>query len=76
VGAIGIVSGVTVVCPERERLAHEYRVAVDAFRESVYALKDLRGLEFDQAYKKTELRHAVLENARKALDHHRTEHRC
>jgi hypothetical protein len=65
-----------VVCPERERLALEYRIAVDAFRDSVYALKDLRGLEFDRAYKTTELRRAVLENARKALDHHRTEHGC
>jgi hypothetical protein len=65
-----------MICPERERLAHEYRVAVDAFRESVYALKDLRELEFDQAYKTTELRCVVLDNARKALDHHRAEHGC
>ena len=65
-----------MVCPERERLAHEYRVAVDAFRDSVHALKDLRGFEFDRAYKNTELRRAVLENARKALDHHLAEHGC
>ena len=65
-----------MVCPERERLAHEYRVAVDAFRDSVHALKDLRGFEFDRAYKTTEFCRTVLENARKALDHHLVEHGC
>jgi hypothetical protein len=65
-----------MVCPERERLAHEYRVAVDAFRDSVHALKDLRGLEFDRAYKTTEDRRIVLDSARKTLDDHRAEHGC
>jgi hypothetical protein len=65
-----------VICPERERLALEYRIAVDTFRDAVYVLKDLHGLEFDRAYKTTELRRAVLEKARKALDHYRTEHGC
>lgn len=63
-------------CPERERLARDYRVAIDAFRDSVHALKHLRGLEFDRAYKTTKLRRAELENANKALDHHRIDHGC
>jgi hypothetical protein len=50
-----------VFCPEQERLALEYRVAVDAFRDCVYALKDLRGFEFDLAYKVLELRRIVLD---------------
>jgi hypothetical protein len=65
-----------MVCAERERLAHEYRVAVDAFRDSVHALKNLRGIEFDLAYKTTEMRRAVVEIVRMALDHHRAEHGC
>jgi hypothetical protein len=65
-----------MVCPERERLAHVYHAAVDAFRDSVHALKDLRGAEFDRAYKTTDVRRAVLDTAKKALDQHVAEHGC
>jgi hypothetical protein len=65
-----------MVCPERERLADEYRVAIDAFRDSVYALKHLHGFEFDQAYKTTEDRRIDLENARTVFNQHLADHGC
>jgi hypothetical protein len=65
-----------MICPERVRLAHEYSVSVDSFRDSVLALKDLRSVEFDRAYEVTVVRRAALEKARMALEHHRREHRC
>lgn len=65
-----------MVCPERERLALEYRVSADAFRDSVLALKDLRGLAFDRAYQTTEVQRTRLQKARMALEDHRREHQC
>ena len=65
-----------MVCPERERLAHEYRVSVNAFRDSVLALKDLHSVLFDRAYKTTEVRRAAIEKARIALERHRAELGC
>ncbi len=65
-----------MVCPERELLAREYREAVDAFRDSVFALKDLHGFEFDREYRKSALRRIAVDKARIALDHHLIEHEC
>ena len=65
-----------MICAERERLALVYRTCVERFREAVFALKDLRGTDFDQAYRESEGYRTEVDKARTALDQHRTEHRC
>jgi len=65
-----------MICPERERLAHEYRVCVDRFRVAVFKLKDLRGPEFEQCYRASERYRVEVDEARVALDRHRHERGC
>jgi hypothetical protein len=65
-----------MICLERERLAHEYHCFVDRFRDPVFALKDLRGAEFDRAYQTSEMHRVALDKARNALEQHRAEHKC
>ena len=42
-----------MLCPQRQRLVKEYQTAVNTFKDSVLALKDLQGFEFDEAYEIT-----------------------
>ena len=66
----------SIACTERERLAAEYGRCVDRFRVAVFTLRNLRGSEFDRAYAVSEQDRIAVEQARLALDRHRTEHRC
>jgi hypothetical protein len=54
----------------------EYQTALNAFKDSVLALKDLHGFRFDQAYEITEERRVAVEKAKRAVEHHQREHRC
>ena len=63
-------------CPERRRLAREYRKSVDGYRDAVFATKGLKGPEYESAYKTSEKFRLAAEQARTALERHRSEHRC
>ena len=65
-----------MVCLERWRLAREYYLAVDAFRQSVLALIDLDEAEFHRAFEIAEAYHVAIEMARDALKEHLAEHGC
>lgn len=65
-----------MVCPERHRLARDYRKSVDDFRDAVFATKGLKGLEYDKAYKTSEKLRIAADQARIALERHRSEHKC
>jgi hypothetical protein len=65
-----------MACPERHRLAREYRKSVDGFRDAVFATKGLKGPEYDNAYGTSERFRIAAEKARIALEHHRSEHKC
>jgi hypothetical protein len=53
-----------MVCPERHRLAREYRKSVAAFRDAIYATKGLKGQEYETAYKASEKSRIAAEQAR------------
>jgi hypothetical protein len=63
-------------CAERHRLARDYRKSVEAFRDAVFATKELKGPEYESAYKISEKMRIAAEQARIALEYHRSEHRC
>jgi hypothetical protein len=65
-----------MACPERHRLAREYRKSVDDFRDAVFATKGLEGREYESAYKASEKSRIVAEQARIALERHRSDHKC
>ena len=65
-----------MVCPARHRLAREYRKSVDAFRDAVYATKGLKGPEYESAYRASEKSRIAADQARIALERHRSEHKC
>jgi len=65
-----------MVCPERHRLAREYRKSVDSFRDAVFATKGLKGPEYESAYRISEKFRIAAEQARIALENHRFEHKC
>ena len=65
-----------MLCPERHRLAREYRKCVEEFRDAVLAMKGLKGQEYESAYKTSEKFRIAADQARIALEHHRSEHRC
>lgn len=64
------------ICVERERLAEEYRLFVERFSETVFALRKLRGEEFDRVYRASEIYRVASEQARIALVQHRKQHLC
>ena len=57
-------------------MAREYRKSVDDFRDAVFATKGLKGREYESAYKTSEKLRIKAEQARVALEHHRSEHKC
>ena len=65
-----------MLCPQRQRLVKEYQTAVNTFKDSVLALKDLQGFEFVKAYEITEECRLAVEKAKRAVEHHQREHRC
>jgi hypothetical protein len=65
-----------MLCSLRQRLVEEYQTAVNTFKDSVLALNDLHGFEFDEAYEITEERRVAVEEAKRAVEYHRREHRC
>jgi hypothetical protein len=65
-----------MACEVRHRLAREYRKSVDGFRDAVFATKDLKVPEYERAYKTSEKFPLAAEQARIALERHRSEHRC
>ena len=65
-----------MACPERHRLAREYRKSVDSFRDAVFATKGLKGPEYESAYRTSEKLRLAAEQARIALEHHRSLHKC
>jgi hypothetical protein len=65
-----------MACPERHRLAREYRKSVDGFRDAVFATKGLKGPEYESAYRSSEKLRIAAEKARIALESHRSEHKC
>jgi hypothetical protein len=65
-----------MLCPERKQLARDYRKSVDDFRDAVYATKGLKGREYESAYKTSEKFRIAAEQARIALERHRSKHKC
>jgi hypothetical protein len=65
-----------MACSERHRLAREYRKSVDEFRDAVFATKGLDGAEYKSAYKTSEKLRLAAEQARIALEGHRSKHKC
>ena len=66
----------SVLWPERERLTHKYHVAIDAFQNSVSALRGLQSSQFDHHYKVAESHRVAVDSARVALQSHRDDHGC
>jgi hypothetical protein len=66
-----------MACEERHRLAREYRKSVNAFRDAVFATKGrLKGAEYESAYRTSEKFRIAAEQARIALEQHRSKHKC
>ena len=65
-----------MACSERHRLAREYRKSVDAFRDAVFATKGLKRPEYESAYQTSEKLRIAADQARIALERHRSEHKC
>jgi hypothetical protein len=65
-----------MACPERKRLAREYRESVDGFRDAILATKGLKVRDYEHAYRTSEKFRIAAEQARIALECHRLEHRC
>jgi hypothetical protein len=65
-----------MACPERNRLAREYRKSIDAFRDAVFATTGLKGSEYELAYRTSEKMRIAEDQARIALESHRFEHKC
>jgi len=65
-----------MVCEERHRLAREYRKSVDDFRDAVFATKGLKGVEYEAAYRTSEKLRLTADQARIALERHRSQHKC
>jgi hypothetical protein len=65
-----------MICLERLRLAVDYQFHVQAFRDAVLDLLDLRGLQFRKAYAASEQFRVSAKKARIALQDHRKVHRC
>lgn len=65
-----------VTCPHWERLTNEYRDCVDRFRDSVALLRELHGAAYDRGYRNSERLRIAAEQARDALELHRSQHMC
>jgi hypothetical protein len=64
-------------CSERERLTVEYHEAIVTFSERSKLLRERIDFDkFAEQYDATEQARKRAENARTALNYHRTEHRC
>ena len=63
-------------CHERRRLEMEYRVKANEFHKSLDALKDLKNLDLEKAFLKSEDHRLAAHNARIALESHRAQHKC
>jgi hypothetical protein len=65
-----------MICPERERLAKDYQIRVEAFRDAVFGLKDLHGPDFAKGQRRCDTLHLNAQSARLALEDHRKSHLC
>lgn len=65
-----------MVCPERERLLEQYRVAVDHYATAVQALRQLEGERFLARYWEVDEARERCDRMRRAIDEHRRQHGC
>jgi hypothetical protein len=66
----------TMICKERKQLADAYRESVDKFRDAVSTMRQLQGGAFNRAFAESEALRIVADEARRALEIHRLQHRC
>lgn len=64
------------MCSARSKLSEKHAAAVSAYKEAISRMKEVRGNEFERAWRLTENRRLSLECARKALADHEQEHYC
>ncbi len=68
------------VCPEKDRLINEYRLAAESLSQAVTELHNrmstVRRAEYERLRTVTEERQTELEQVRHALDLHLVEHNC
>jgi hypothetical protein len=64
------------MCRVQSRLAAEETAAVSAYRSAVARMKAVRGMEFERAWRLTEIRRQSLQHAQQRLRQHEHEHLC
>jgi hypothetical protein len=64
------------LCPIQVKLTEQHTAAESAYRSSVARMKEMRGQEFERAWRLLEHRRASLERARQVLREHEQEHLC
>jgi hypothetical protein len=64
------------VCSIRSKLTQQQMAAESAYRNAVSRMKELRGPEFERAWRLSELKRASLQQVQQALLMHDREHLC
>ena len=64
------------MCSIQSKLIQQHATADLAYRSALAHMKEVRGQEFERAWRLAENRKASLERARKALRQHEEEHLC
>lgn len=64
------------MCAKQIKLTEQYKAAELAYRSAVARMKEMRGQEFERAWRVMEHRRASLQGARQVLSEHEQEHAC
>jgi hypothetical protein len=64
------------MCSIQRKLIEQYTASESAYRSAVARMKEMRGQQFERAWRLVEYRRASLERARQALAQHEQEHLC
>jgi hypothetical protein len=64
------------MCALQIKLIEQHTAADLAYRAAIARMKEIRGQEFERAWRLVELRRASLERARQVLRRHKEEHLC
>lgn len=64
------------MCSIQIKLTEQHTAAELAYRAALVRMKEIRGQEFERAWRLVELRRASLERARQVLRQHEEEHLC
>lgn len=64
------------MCSIQTKLTERYAIAESTYRSAIARMKELRGLEFERAWRLVEQRRTSLLGARLILRQHEQEHLC